>query len=516
MTNRLWKFLTSLKVTVVLLLLCTLLVFLGTIAQVHEGLWEAQERWFKSFVVFRRSDDVWWVPAFFPGGYTLGFGLLINLIAAHIKRFQFTWKKAGIHLTHLGIILLLAGQLLTDLLARESFLSFAEGEKRSFSEAHRSVELVVNTSAPDAPGQDRVISFAETNLKKKRPLRGGGLPFELRILQYGENAEVLSHESVREAGTQLLTALATLESNYGSAEGLIAQAEKAAEVPGRSAVWKAALQSVGETDPDLVAAAKRVVSDSNREAGFREDLKRRFREQMLEAFQKMPRRQAASERAQAMAYVAKETASGRPPNLEALPAAATHGAGPRVLLLPLPAARGMDERNFPYVSAEVLHEGRSIGTWLLSPWLNPQEINVAGKVFQLALRSERYVQPFSLELLKTTHEVYTGTDIPKNFQSRVRIENPQTQEKREVDISMNNPLRYGGLTFYQSQMGRTEPTGGKGTSVLQVVRNPGWITPYLGCVIVALGMLWQFFYHLVGFLTRPRITQASSPSVTSP
>ena len=48
MNTRLWKFLTSLKVTVVLLLLSTLLVFLGTLAQVNEGLWEAQERWFKS------------------------------------------------------------------------------------------------------------------------------------------------------------------------------------------------------------------------------------------------------------------------------------------------------------------------------------------------------------------------------------------------------------------------------------------------------------------------------------
>jgi hypothetical protein len=130
-------------------------------------------------------------------------------------------------------------------------------------------------------------------------------------------------------------------------------------------------------------------------------------------------------------------------------------------------------------------------------------------VYRFAIRNERYFQPFSLSLVKTTHEVYTGTEIPKNFQSRVRLENPETQEKREIDISMNNPLRYGGLTFYQSQMGRTEMTGGKGTSVLQVVRNPGWLTPYLGCVLVSVGMLWQFLYHLVGFLSKPRIASGS-------
>jgi hypothetical protein len=105
MNSRLWKFLSSLKVTVVLLLLSTLLVFLGTLAQVNEGLWEAQERWFKSYFVLRRAGDAWWVPAVFPGGYSLGFSLLFNLIAAHIQRFQWTAKKVGIHLTHAGIVL---------------------------------------------------------------------------------------------------------------------------------------------------------------------------------------------------------------------------------------------------------------------------------------------------------------------------------------------------------------------------------------------------------------------------
>ena len=36
------------------------------------------------------------------------------------------------------------------------------------------------------------------------------------------------------------------------------------------------------------------------------------------------------------------------------------------------------------------------------------------------------------------------------------IDNPQRRESREVDIYMNNPLRYEGLTFFQYQMGRDE------------------------------------------------------------
>jgi hypothetical protein len=52
---------------------------------------------------------------------------------------------------------------------------------------------------------------------------------------------------------------------------------------------------------------------------------------------------------------------------------------------------------------------------------------------------------------------------------------------------MNNPLRYNGETYYQAGFDRDD----QGTR-LQVVRNPGWLTPYFACVMVAAGMIWQF------------------------
>ncbi len=512
MSQRLWKFLTSLKVTVVLLVLSTLLVFLGTLAQVHEGLWEAQERWFKSYLVFRRAGDVWWVPPFFPGGYTIGFSLLINLVAAHIKRFQFTWKKVGIHLTHAGIVLLLVGQLATDLLSRESFMRFDQGEGQTmgYSEAHREVELVVVSGEQASDGREKVVSFTGQALRRKLPLQGAELPFEIRVSEFGENCEVLSHAAVKEAATQLLTAIGALEGRYSTAETLPAEAERALENQGRAAVWEDALKAVGEKDRDIVAAARRVAADPAREGLLRAELKTRFKAQMLGAFQKMPPMQLANDRMRAMKYVGREISEGRSVDPEAIPAAAPQGAGLRAILLPQPEVRGMDQQNTPFAKIELLHKGTSLGTWLVSSWLNLQEVSVDGRTFKIGLRNERYYQPFSLKLVKTTHEVYPGTDIPKNFQSHVLLENASTGEKREIDISMNNPLRYGGLTFYQHQMGRTEPNGGKGTSVLQVVRNPGWITPYLGCAIVSLGMLWQFLYHLVGFVSKPRPSKASA------
>jgi cytochrome c biogenesis protein ResB len=110
-----------------------------------------------------------------------------------------------------------------------------------------------------------------------------------------------------------------------------------------------------------------------------------------------------------------------------------------------------------------------------------------------------------LTLLKATHTVYPGTDIPKDFRSLVRLDNAATGEKREVEISMNHPLRYGGYTYYQYQMGAGESAQMAGVtpfSVLQVVRNPSWLTPYIGCAMVGLGMVIQFMYHLIGFVSK--------------
>jgi len=137
----------------------------------------------------------------------------------------------------------------------------------------------------------------------------------------------------------------------------------------------------------------------------------------------------------------------------------------------------------------------------------PQAIEVGGKRFTFTLRPARVVHPFSLTLLKATHTVYPGTDIPKDFRSRVRLDNPRTGEKREVEISMNHPLRYGGYTYYQYQMDAgqvAEQAGRTASSVLQVVRNPGWLTPYIGCAMVGAGLVLQFMFHLVGFVAKQR------------
>jgi cytochrome c biogenesis protein ResB len=124
----------------------------------------------------------------------------------------------------------------------------------------------------------------------------------------------------------------------------------------------------------------------------------------------------------------------------------------------------------------------------------PGSFTYKGRQYELVMRPERFYKDFTIHLIDFTHERYKGTEIPKNFSSRVKLMRPETGEDREVLIYMNNPLRYGGETYYQGGFER-----GDTVSILQVVRNPSWITPYIACVLVTIGLTVQFMAHLIGF-----------------
>src|ERR1700733_14504257 len=111
----------SLQVTVVLFVLAIVLVFFGTLAQMNEGIWTVVDKYFRSDIVwiptqlfakfgitfFHFHPDTQWHFKFpFPGGWTLGIAMLINLVSAHFVRFRMTWKRSGIFVIHFGVILL--------------------------------------------------------------------------------------------------------------------------------------------------------------------------------------------------------------------------------------------------------------------------------------------------------------------------------------------------------------------------------------------------------------------------
>jgi hypothetical protein len=167
---------------------------------------------------------------------------------------------------------------------------------------------------------------------------------------------------------------------------------------------------------------------------------------------------------------------------------ATAGIGPQVSVVEKPLVSVDNEMNQASAFVEPVAGGRSYGVWLASLAIGaPQSFVHEGRTYLLSMRLRRQYLPYAFTLKQFRHDVYPGTDIPKNFSSLVQVMNPARQESREVLIYMNQPLRYEGKTFYQASFGKNDTL-----SILSVVENPGWLLPYVSCVLVSLGLLVHF------------------------
>lgn len=396
----LFKPLASLRLTIVLLVLSLFLVFLGTMAQEPLGLYMAQARFFQSSFVDAASMGaairktlqmlhIYLTPAtaaevlaapyipVFPGGYLLGSLLVINLIAAHFTRFRLSWKQSGILCVHAGLIVLLIGQLCTDLVANESSMRLVEGQTLNYSERDRQSELAI-VEVTDA-NRNRVVALPDNGLSTGATFARPELPFTVKVVRYYGNSLLTNRTAVADAP------------------------------------------------------------------------------------------------------------------------AVTDGPGRMYAPLALPPVTSMNEKDAPSAIVELTGPEGPVGSFLVSLYLaRPQPVTYKDRRFELSMRPQRLYKDFSLTLLDFRHDKYPGTETAKNFSSKVRLENPKTGENREVLIYMNNPLRYQGRTFYQASF---DPRDERVT-ILQVVENPAWLTPYFACILVGLGLTLQFGIHLVGFVRK--------------
>jgi len=385
-----WKaligFFNSLRLTAALLVLAILLIFAATLDQVHLGVWGVQEKYFRSFFIYAAIRGTAFSVPIFPGGYLLGALLLPNLLVAHFCRFRLSWKKSGIWLTHIGLILLLVGQGLSGLLQRDNQLRIDVGQTRRYTESFRETELaVIDVTNPD---YDQVVAIPSARLERKESVQHPLLPFLIKPVAYYPNA-------------------------------------------------------------------------------------------LLRPRSQMP---------------------------SPLPSLATAGVGPQVAVEPSPVTYKPDETNFPTGYVELVGQEGSLGVFLVSTMIvERQVVTYQGRTWHLIMRPERDYLPFTLTLLKFTHDIYPGTDIPKDFASTIRLKSDDLRDDREIRIFMNNPLRYGGRAFYQAGYSNNDRT-----SVLQVVTNPSWQVPYLSCALIALGLAIEFGIHLFAFFRRRSATDAAS------
>ena len=78
------EFLASYGLSCILFVLLLLLTYLGTLYQVEHGLYEAQKKYFESFLLIHDAFGV--VPVILPGTYLLLILLFVNLILGAVVR----------------------------------------------------------------------------------------------------------------------------------------------------------------------------------------------------------------------------------------------------------------------------------------------------------------------------------------------------------------------------------------------------------------------------------------------
>ena len=384
--QRLFKELGSLRLSVFLLGFSVLLVFFGTLDQVRIGIREAQSIYFESLFAVWHYPEMWpggnvlkYIPVPLPGGYLIGPLLALNLILAHARYWRPRWSILGISFIHVGIIMLLVGQLITNIFQEEDYMWLDEGAKANFIRSFHEDEFYLTHRKAD--GKMGVFSLDYKDLKRGRtiepevPGQTGLFPFEVKVHEVFNNAEISQGGAIEGRST------------FGINRGIGAQ-------------FNLGVRKVGSFHSD-------------------------------------------------------------------------------------------ERRDIRTAVVEILDDGQSVGTWLVSNVFEErfpeQEFAIDGQQYAIGLRFKKTYLPYTITLLEFNHDRYPGTNIPSNFSSRVKVEHAFNGDEREVMIFMNNPLRYEGRTYYQASFAKQDTA-----SMFQVVKNPGWLVPYIACILVSIGLVWQF------------------------
>lgn len=536
-----FRALASLKLTVWLFAAAILLVLFGTLAQKDYDVWHVvRETHFRVPIAWIELKSIGYLLAMvfpvdwswlggsfpFPGGVTIGAAMLVNLLAAHALRFKATARGSrltgGMLVLALGILATLAVIALGggDALKSDLSSSLAQGLWHTTRALLGGIALLGLYWLVGAYNRIRLPEWILSALlvasvtalavwlllTPEARLDNAGLRILWYVMQasastiillagcwlvFGKRAGiVLLHGGI---GLLMVGELAT----YGVDEGVMQIAE-GQTVNYASDIRTTELAITDPTDPagERVAVIPQRILASAAEGDV-------ISHPELPVDVRVLRFDVNSTLGRVDAEESSE------PNL------ATAGGGLMIAASPEPSVSGLADKggNLPSAYVELLDKktGASAGVYLASAWgeqgvpmLEDQQARVGDETYGVALRFKRLYKDYAIKLLDFNFGRYQGTNIAKDYRSEVQLLDPDRNVDRQVAIWMNNPLRYGGDTLYQQNFDKATEQ----LTVLQVVNNRSWMTPYVSCVVVAFGMLAHFSLTLGRFLRR-RTEEAS-------
>ena len=530
----------SLKITVVMFLAANFLLFVGTLAQDEKSLPEVKAEYFNCWVaqvpfsdffpvtVFGESTLTGWFP--FPGGATIGLILLVNLIAAKATRFHIAAK--GSRLLWGGVVSVVGGLLALLVILTGHQTDGLQGKPPI---AYETVwQLMQIGSAVAAVG----LAAVALSGKRRRLVR---ISLAIAALSAGGAAVgmLFGGESWRmnEPGLRIMWQL--MQSSVASLV-LLAGLIMVFGARGGNVLIHIA---VGMLMFGQFAFGDRQIEERlNLVEGQTSNMVCRTDEIELACIEVAEETETKEDVTAISGRLLKARAGGEPIALEDLPFdikvleyltntsvtrvgpfaenRATAGLGKSWLAIGRPPEGGASSKSnvaAAYVQLIDRKNGKDLGVFLVPQFLNDRSqlfmeaegdicdtVDTASGPWRIQLRFRREYKPYEVRLDDVRRINYSASETPRDYSSFVTFTDEATGTEQPGRIWMNNPVRYRGETFFQSNYSKIQLADGSMSEMtgLQVVENAGWLIPYVACVLAFWGMLAHFGGTFVRFADR--------------
>lgn len=448
------RFLGSLPVAIALLSILTLLFIVSTVTESIYGTPFAQDLVYKA------------------GWFDILLSLVgVNILCSTIRKIPWKRRHTGFVITHIGILLILGGSLLTRLSGIDGELAIAEGERR-----HKLPRegYQISVTLPDRQPITALLDPKEKTPSRQIPLPDGAgnlaidefLPNAVTSLdiEEGKNESTVNHAiqfTLSSDAININQTIWLIESDpqnphpnmlsFGPA--FLALKSGAIPLPGE--------ESMDKKSPSLIFS---VTSDHQ--------------------------------------WKYRITASNNEPKEGALATGAVIETGWKDFSLridkvinhaklsrtyePSPHGKGGE---IALCLAYTAPDGKKEISWLSEN--GSTKFNAGNQTIEAALTANFHPLPFILELKDFRKIDYPGTSTPKSYESDVVLYDPENKTVIQKTISMNNPLDYAGYRIFQSSYIQ-DPESGE-VSIFTVSSAPGTTYIYIGAIVMFAGMITLFY-----------------------
>jgi hypothetical protein len=198
-SGRAIEILSGFGLATILLLLLGLLTWFATLEQIDHGLYPTLRKYFdwrSLFLVPEINGKT--VPLPLPGGYWVSALLFVNLLLGGVIRIRKGWKHAGNLISHIGILLMLAGGGVAHHFSERGNMAIHEGAVNDAAEDYFEYVVEIAEIIEGKPSFIRVIrgrEIEDLTEGQSRTFRMPDLPFDIKLAGYHVNARPVSmHE----------------------------------------------------------------------------------------------------------------------------------------------------------------------------------------------------------------------------------------------------------------------------------------------------------------------------------